>query len=281
MVSKKFDFRPDSVGYWTEVKLEIVKKYAAAYATILSKQPGIRRFIYIDGFAGSGKVWSEDGRAEIPGSVENALAIKPPFSEFHLIDLDKNKAAQLKALQEQNKSVRVYEGNCNSILLEEVFPRCKYGDFARGLCLLDPYGLDVDWDVLEAAGKLGTVEIFYNFMIMDANRNVLWRNPDKVSESQKKRMDKVWGDRSWIDAVYVEQPTLFGSQPEKVDNEVVAEAFRRRLVEKAGFKYVPKPMPMRNSNGAIVYFLFFASGNSTGGKIVGEIFEKYRKMGVQ
>jgi three-Cys-motif partner protein len=281
MAGKKTDFRPDSVGYWTEVKLDIVKKYAAAYATILSRQPEIKRFIYIDGFAGGGKVWSEDAQVEIPGSVENALAIKPPFTEYHLIDLDKNKAAQLKILQERNTSVHVYEGDCNDVLLTKVLPRCQYNDYARGLCLLDPYGLHVDWDVLEAAGKLGTVEIFYNFMIMDANRNVLWRNPDNVSESQRKRMDKVWGDRTWKDAAYVEQPTLFGSQPEKVDNEVLAEAFRLRLVGKAGFKYVLKPMPMRNSNGAVVYYLYFASGNSTGGKIVGDIFEKYRKMGVQ
>ena len=37
---------------------------------------------------------------------------------------------------------------------------------------------------------------------------------------------------------------------------------------------------MRNTKNAIVYYLFFASPNATGAKIVGEIFERYRNYGV-
>jgi len=39
-------------------------------------------------------------------------------------------------------------------------------------------------------------------------------------------------------------------------------------------------MPMRNSQGAVVYYLHFASPDKTGGKIVTEIFNKYRDTGV-
>ncbi len=35
-------------------------------------------------------------------------------------------------------------------------------------------------------------------------------------------------------------------------------------------------MPMRNSTGSIVYYLFFASQVKVAEKIVREIFEKYR-----
>ena len=44
----------------------------------------------------------------------------------------------------------------------------------------------------------------------------------------------------------------------------------------AGFKHAPEPLPMRNSKGNIVYYLSFASQNTTGGKIVNETFRKYR-----
>ncbi len=71
--------------------------------------------------------------------------------------------------------------------------------------------------------------------------------------------------------------TLFEDIDEKRSNDEVAEAFRNRLEEVAGFKYVPKPVPMRNSTGAVVYYLYFASPNKTGAKIVGDIFRKYRK----
>jgi hypothetical protein len=64
---------------------------------------------------------------------------------------------------------------------------------------------------------------------------------------------------------------------EKESNEVIAEAFRRRLKETAGFDCVPQPLPMENSRGVVVYYLFFASQNSTAEKIAREIFSKYRK----
>ena len=42
----------DEIGEWSELKLDILKKYAGAYCTIL-KARGLRP-IYIDGFAGAG-----------------------------------------------------------------------------------------------------------------------------------------------------------------------------------------------------------------------------------
>ena len=59
----------------------------------------------------------------------------------------------------------------------------------------------------------------------------------------------------------------------------VVDAFRDRLKKVAGFKFVPKPMPMRNGKGAIVYFLFFAAQQQTADKIVKDIFAKYTHYG--
>jgi len=93
-------------------------------------------------------------------------------------------------------------------------------------------------------------------------------------------MDKVWEDRSWRHIAYYKKPTLFGDSLDvKAGNEAVAEGFRKRLKEVAGFKNVPKPVLMRNKKGATIYFLFFCSPNSTGAKIIEEIFEKYRTRG--
>ncbi|MEW6112673.1 MAG: hypothetical protein AB1664_11140 [Thermodesulfobacteriota bacterium] len=63
----------------------------------------------------------------------------------------------------------------------------------------------------------------------------------------------------------------------KTTNKEMAEAFKHRLVEVAGFKFVPEPLPMVNSQNAIIYYLFFASHNDTGRKIVSDIFRKYSK----
>jgi three-Cys-motif partner protein len=63
---------------------------------------------------------------------------------------------------------------------------------------------------------------------------------------------------------------------EKNSNEIVVSAYCERLKKIAGFKYVAEPLPMRNTRGAVVYYLLFASPNATGNKIVEHIFNKYR-----
>jgi three-Cys-motif partner protein len=267
----------DGIGNWTEIKLDIVRKYASAYSQILHNQQAIRRHVYIDAFAGAGKHISKATHEFVAGSPVNALLIEPGFSEFHFIDLNRERVKGLIELAGERPNVKVYEGDCNEVLINQVFPRCRYQDFARGLCLLDPYAINVDWRVLEFAGRMETIEIFYNFMIMDANMNVLWRNPERVAASQVSRMDAVWGDNSWRQAAYVTQRGLFGDMEEKVSNGQLIEAFRKRINEVAKFKYVPDPLPMKNKSGAVVYYLFFASPNKTGARIVNEIFEKYRR----
>ena len=231
--------RIDEIGQWSEVKLEIVRKYATAYSQILSKQQTIRRHLYIDGFAGAGRHISKTTGGVIPGSPANALNVEPPFSEYHWVDLNSGRVSELRRLAEGHPEVKVYEGDCNHILLDEVFQRCRYDDFSRGLCLLDPYGLNVKWEVLATAGKMKTIEVFFNFMIMDANMNVLWADPDRVPPEQAARLTAVWGDDSWRSAAYVKQPGLFGDIEEKRTNDTIAKAFQKRLKDGAGFDYVP------------------------------------------
>lgn len=273
-------FEYDEIGFWSEIKLEIVRKYAAAYTTILSKKPVIKKYIYIDAFAGAGTHISKATREFIPGSPLNALNVNPPFSEIHLIDLDGGKAAELRKLVGSRQNVFIYEEDANQTLLNKVFPRCRYENYARALCLLDPYALNVDFNVIQSAGKMKTIEIFYNFMIMDANMNVLKHDRDTVSDEQKLRMDKAWGDRTWENIAYYKQPTLFGETVDKkFNNDAVAEGFRKRLETVAGFKYAPKPVPMRNKKGSTIYYLYFATQDETAAKIVDGMFENYRARG--
>lgn len=270
----------DEIGYWSEVKLDIIKKYAKAYSTIINAQPNIKRHLYIDGFAGPGVHISKQTKGYVPGSPLNALNVKPPFKEFHFIDIDGNRADTLRERCEDYSNVYVYKGDCNNLLLEKIFPLAKYSDYRRGLCLLDPYGLHLNWEVVQMAGKMKSIEIFLNFQVMDMNMNVLWRNPDKVSKSQIARMNAFWGDDSWRNAAYTKTKGLFGDIEEKAGIELIVEAYQDRLKKVAGFAFVPDPIPMRNTSGAILYYLFFASPNPTGAKIVKQIFDKYKNRGI-
>ncbi len=251
----------DEVGYWSEIKLDIVRDYAKEYSKILAAQKGLRGHVYIDAFAGAGVHLSKTTGEFIPGSPLNALLVQPPFQEYHFIDLDGGRAAHLQELATGHSGVTVHEGDCNPVLLKHVFPRARYRDYRRALCLLDPYALNLKWEVIQAAGREKSIEIFLNFMVMDMNMNVLKHDRSKVRPDQEKRMTNFWGDEWWRDVAYEKQDGLFGQLESKNTNEVLAEGFRKRLKEVAGFAYVPEPMPMRNTTGAVVYYLFFASPN--------------------
>lgn len=267
----------DEIGEWSEIKLDIIRDYASEYSKILTAQKHPKLYhVYIDAFTGAGIHISKATKDFIPGSPLNALNIDPPFCEYHLIDLKTEKVTILNQLTEGIENVYIYQGDCNNILLKQVFPRVLFENYCRGLCLLDPYGLHLNWEVIKTAGKMNSIEIFLNFPVADMNRNVLWRNPQGVDPADIKRMNSFWGDESWRNIAYSTKKYLF-ELIEKEDNETVAAGFRQRLKEVAGFNYVPEPLPMRNSRNAIIYYLFFASQKPVADEIIKYIFSKYRK----
>ena len=210
------------------------------------------------------------------GSPLIALNTKPPFHEYHFIDTDSVRAENLRNLAGERADVFTYSEDCNKVLLREVFPRAKYEEYRRALCLLDPYNINLTWQVIEAAGKASSIEIFMNLMIMDINRNAMRRNPDRSIQSKMDQLTRLWGDESWKEAGYATDRNLF-DEPEKVSNEEFAEAFRLRLEEKGGFKYVPAPMPMKTKSNSTIYYLYFASQKPAAANIVIDIFAKYRR----
>ena len=272
----------DEIGYWSEIKLEIIREYAAAYSTILTARDSPRfHHVYIDAFAGAGMHVSRTSGEFVPGSPLNALHVQPPFKHYYFIDIEARKVQLLEDIAGQRADVDVFHGDCNQVLLERVFPQVRYDRFERGLCLLDPYGLHLDWQVVTAAGQSRCIEVFLNFPVADMNRNVLWHHPERVPDEQVWRMTRYWGDETWRDVAYTTEAGLFGNIEEKAGMEVIVAAFRNRLRLVAQFRYVPQPIPMRNKQGAVVYYLYFASQNQTGAKIVKDIFDKYRDYGTK
>src|SRR6516165_11737398 len=194
------ELKIDEIGYWSEVKLAILAQYARLYNQIL--QSNRLHSVYIDGFAGAGHHKAKGSDRIIEGSPARALNVKPIFEEYHFVDMNPSRAGALKNLGEGRKNVHVYEGDCNEVLIKEVFPRVRWENYQRALCILDPYGLHLDWRVIKTAANAKAIEIFLNFPVMDMQMNVFWANPDRVTEENRKRMTRFWGDESWEKAVY-------------------------------------------------------------------------------
>jgi three-Cys-motif partner protein len=272
-------FRFDEIGAWSELKLEIIEKYDAAYTKAFAKTRYLKKY-YIDGFSGAGVHVSKRTKAAIEGSPARALKITPPFDGFYFIDLNADKTDYLRVTCGNRPNVHIHTGDCNEYLTRELLPIIRYKNFNRALCLLDPYGLDLDWDVMLQAGQSGAVDMFLNFPVMDMNRNAIWRDPVKAPAGGIDRMTKFWGDDSWRNAAYAEprQRSFFGPELVKQGNEQIVAAFQERLKKVAGFGFVPKPLPMRNSRKAVVYYLFFASPKAVAQKIITDIFRTYEAI---
>ena len=270
-------FKFDEIGQWSQLKLDIVEQYGAAYTKAFARTQNLKKY-YIDGFSGAGVHVIKKTKEQIEGSPARALKITPPFDGYYFIDLDADKTDYLRSMCGDRRDVNIHTGDANDYLARTVLPTIQYQKFTRALCLLDPYGLDLDWEVIKQAGESKAVDMFLNFPVMDINRNAIWRSPEKMPKDGIERMNRFWGDESWRQVAYKESPqgNFFGTEMVKQGNDQIADAFRERLKKVAGFGFVPEPLPMRNSRNAIVYYLFLASPKAVAQKIITDIFKKYR-----
>jgi three-Cys-motif partner protein len=271
-------FKFDEVGKWSILKLDIIEKYGSAYTRAFSGRGHRLKKYYIDGFSGAGLHRAKGTGRQVDGSPTRALRITPPFDGFYFIDLDKNKADHLRKQCEGRSDVSIVHDDAN-VYLRKLLLTIQYEHFNRALCVLDPYGLHLDWDVIELAGKSRAVDLFLNFPVMDMNRNAIWRQPDRAPPDGIERMNRFWGDESWTRAAYAEsqQGHLFGNvEEEKQPNRAIVSAFRDRLKKVGGFDYVPEPLPMTNRKNAVVYYLFLASGKPVAKTIIEDIFKRAR-----
>src|SRR5688572_31131074 len=94
---KKAALRFDKIGYWSQIKLDVIREYCSAYSRILSKQRGLSH-VYVDAFSGAGQHVRKDTNELVAGSPLNALHIDPPFRRYVLIDLDNAKLDHLHQL---------------------------------------------------------------------------------------------------------------------------------------------------------------------------------------
>lgn len=274
-------FRFDEVGEWSVLKLDIIEQYGSAYTKAFNVRGRQLKKFYVDGFSGAGVHVVKRTRQQIEGSPARALKIMPPFDGFYFIDLNKDKTEYLQKQCEGRSGVQIINDDANAYL-RTLLPTIQYEKYNRALCVLDPYGLHLDWDIIELAGKSRAVDMFLNFPVMDMNRNAIWRNPDKVPRDGIDRMTRFWGNESWKQAAYAksrQSSMFFEPDDEKQSNAAIVAAFRERLNKVAGFEFVPEPMPMTNSRNAVVYYLFFASGKPVARDIITHIFTTSRRRG--
>jgi three-Cys-motif partner protein len=273
----------DTVGPWSEDKLELLRKYLNAYTAIMQGQRWCRNgYHYIDAFAGTGRPRARDEERYIDGSPRVALTIQNPFHSYTFIELAPWRVHRLQELQNEfpDRDIRIRQEDCNRIITTEIIPRIRYEQFNRGLIFLDPFSMNTEWTTIEQIAETRALEVFMNFPVMALNRTALPNDPYALTETQIQRMNHFWGSTEWRGNIYEEVLTLFGPVEMKIHSTTgrrLGQLFKRRLEQV--FPYVTDPLVMTNSRSAPLYCLIFAGPHSLGTEIAQDIFRRYERLG--
>ena len=270
------------IGEWSVLKNEIIDKYTQAYLTIMNhpNQDWCTSTLYVDAFAGAPENRLRGTKEIVPGSAKRALSWMPGFSEYYFVDADPVRAQLLRELAQDRPDVTVFNEDGNSVLMSHIVPRLQRQYKRRGFVLLDPYGLQLDWNVVKSLGFTNSADVAINFPTMDINRNAARRDPLALNEIDALRMTKWWGSEIWKEQFYGKGPRLLVGEPKiqkTVNNEDIVDLYRTRLLNEGKFRFVTQPFETTNKKNATLYYLLLASNNETAVRIMDEILDKYRK----
>lgn len=201
-------------GNWTEEKLNIFTSYLDAYLIALQNQKFKK--IYIDAFAGTGKIETGDGGQYLVGSAKRALASEKKFDHYYFIEADSQKARELQNMinsefPQMRRIVTIFCGDAND-KLAKIISNVDWR-FNKGLLFLDPYATQVNWTTLENVAQTKSIDVWYLFPFSALER-MLPKNGkyDKWEDC----IDRLLGDSGWREEFYKKDPqiTLFDLFPE-------------------------------------------------------------------
>lgn len=283
-------------GDWTSTKLDILGKYLAAYTTALKDKPSVERPFrkaYIDAFAGTGyrtmtRAGSKtDGgepaaNLELPdlaepapqqlldGSARIALKVEPHFDSYIFIEQRKKHVRELENRKEEfpdlASRIKITCGDANT----EIKSLCaKRGwNERRAVMFLDPYGMQVEWDTIEAIAKTKAIDLWLLFPLGIGVNRLMMKRLDAIPDGWKRRLDMLLGTQKWRDELYAvdgSQTTLFGGAERNVNVGAIGRYFNERL--RTIFPGVADaPAVLRNSAGSPLYLFCFAAANENGAK---------------
>ncbi|HTV45910.1 MAG TPA: three-Cys-motif partner protein TcmP [Stellaceae bacterium] len=267
-------------GAWTVKKLEALKAYLNGYAHALKNQPFNR--IYIDAFAGTGDRAAKRRETatlmEIPeldeitkGSARIALEIDPPFYRYIYVEKRQNRSKTLEDLKREfpDRQIEVLTGDAN----KAVQRICRETDWRknRAVLFLDPYGMQVSWETLEAVAATKAIDVWMLYPTGMGLNRLLTKDGEIPAEWQQ-TLDRSLGTTDWQQAFYRvrEQNDLFGEPKMELVKDAGTEKFESYLLDRLRRIFVavaPQTLPLVNSKGQVMYLLCFACGNERGAEI--------------
>lgn len=296
-------------GKWTEEKLEAFEKYVRAYLTIMNKYRDVCgwKLLYFDGFAGSGtRAYEEDG--------DGTLEAQDLFGqEVTLEDFNVYQGAAERVVKIENEKMRSFdfyyfvdnsEENCR--LLDEKLSQYKIkgrrhhlnsdandavirlastlrnNSTCKALVFLDPFGMQINWESIEALKGL-PVDLWILVPTGVIINRLLEKKVEKdkgLAHSEKLMTFFGMSEDDIKTFFYTEkkEQTLFGDDDiviTKAEDSIrkIAQLYVKRLHNVLPY-VTEEPLVLYNTHNVPIYHLVFAAQKKTAMKIAQEIIKK-------
>jgi three-Cys-motif partner protein len=262
----------------TDLKLSIVEAYLQTYTKALS---GIwPQLWFIDAFAGTGKrtvrvaargkdLFDEAVSERVEqrrGSGRIALDIDPPFNRVVFMEQNPRYCAALQDLKAQypNRNIDIVEGDANELIRHEI--EWDGWRYTRAVMFLDPYGMTVEWDTLQAIATTKAIDVWYLFSLSGLYRQAA-RRIENVDAAKRAAITRMLGTDAWERELYSPAPQqdLLSGVEDPADRQRAADVkglesyVRSRLNEL--FPTVLEPLALPVIRKPQLFSLFFAISN--------------------
>jgi three-Cys-motif partner protein len=288
-------------GGWTDEKLQYLKAYLEAYVKVMKNQPYFRTF-YVDAFAGTGyntakakkvsiasnllnmfeddssmsnlsELVEADTQNFLKGSATIALEVTPNFDKYIFVEKDQARFTELQQLKTQYSHLQASIEPVNEDANTYIKRFCKNMDRNdRAVLFLDPFGMQVPWETVEAIADTKKIDLWYLFPAGMGVMRML-ENGGNIPESWKQSLDKVFGTDEWFGEFYhrpsYKQQNMFDDSDSWVKDASI-ETIRSFLVKRLETIFpgvVEQPPILRNTKNSPLYIFCFAVGNEKGSKI--------------
>ena len=284
-------------GKWTTAKLEVLHDYLESYTTALKKFNF--ETCYIDAFAGSGYhqptaalldgelslLGEPEPQAVLEGSARIALQTSNPFSRYVFVEKDASNCQKLHDLKGDfpglASRIEIKNGDANQAIQE----MCQEDWLAanrRGVLLLDPYGLQVEWKTVELVAATQAIDMWLLFPLSVTRLLV---NSGEIPDAWRSRLNIFFGNEEWYAEFYKKRRVpiddLFGDdtvEVVKASLQDIGDYFVRRL--EGVFAGVAPPGVLRNTNQQPLFLFCYGIGNPRG-KEIGLRIAKHLIKGIQ
>ena len=229
--------------------------------------------IYVDAFAGSGKVEANRSEADANGELRSFLersavrAIRvsnKSFDELIFVEQDEKHYCQLKQRLESGnlgRKLKFYNEDANEFLL---LLKRDWNSY-RGVLFLDPFATEVRFTTIQTVASFKGLDQWILVPVWSISRLLPKnREPSAISQTWADRLNLVYGDKSWRN-LYRPSPQgeLFGFPPSVRDPGIdgLLKIYKQKLEEAFGDRFLGESLTLKNSKNSAMYELMFCSGN--------------------